>query len=182
MLQRKVRNERYKPFTKQWLLDQGIDVILDGVSTKDIPLRSLQLFYYDYKTLEVRQYSHKWHKWMTKAIVRNTAIHDKGILKECSYYQVSVCRRHKTTLGIPLHRIVYVWFNNVIEPYNSNNEKMEICHNKRYDDPILDSHITNLRWDTAKANRADRGGAVNQYGPRKEKYGSELIKAIVNNE
>lgn len=59
---------------------------------------------------------------------------------------------------------------------------MEICHDKRFEDPILDSHITNLRWDTAKANRADRGGAVNQYGIRKEKYGVDRLKAMINHE
>ena len=59
---------------------------------------------------------------------------------------------------------------------------MEICH---IDGNSSNNHITNLTWDTAKNNRANRRGAVNQYGlrkvavnqcgHRKEKFGLEAL-------
>lgn len=49
---------------------------------------------------------------------------------------------------------------------------MEICH---LDGKSSNNHITNLAWDTAKNNKARRKGAVNQYGPRKEKFGLEAL-------
>lgn len=108
----------------------------------------------------------------------NTKAHDKGIIGECTYYQISLSKPMKdhpnrlNGFGIPMHRLVYVWFNDIIKAYNDNDEKMEICH---IDGDSSNNHITNLTWDTAKNNRAMRRGAVNQYGERKEKYGKDLL-------
>jgi hypothetical protein len=55
MRQKLEKNDRYQPLTKNWLKSIGVDIIIDGVSTRDIPTRALKMFYYDYKTLEVRQ-------------------------------------------------------------------------------------------------------------------------------
>lgn len=137
------------------------------------------MFYYDYKTIEIRQYSKKYKKWFTKTPQPNIKLHPKGIIGKCIYYQVSLSIPHKPTKGVPMHRIVYAWFNDIIEPYNENNEKMEICHNERFDDIWKDNHILNLRWDTAKNNRAERKGAINQYGTRKEKYGIEVLNESI---
>ena len=50
---------------------------------------------------------------------------------------------------------------------------MEICH---VSGDSSNNHITNLTWDTAKNNRAQRRGAVNQHGLRKkEKFGLEAL-------
>ena len=49
---------------------------------------------------------------------------------------------------------------------------MEVCH-KNGDSS--NNHITNLVLDTAKNNRAQRNGAVNQYGIRKKKLGLEAL-------
>ena len=172
MRQKLVKNERYQPLTKDWLKSLGVDVVIDGVSTYNIPTKALKLFYYDYKTLEIRQYSNKFKKWITKKPIPNTKIHEKGIIGKCTYYQISLSVPKQKSIGIPLHRIIYVWFNDIIEPYNENNEKMEICH---IDGDSSNNNITNLVWDTAKNNRAQRKGAINQYGMRKEKYGIEAL-------
>ena len=172
MRQKLVRNDRYQPLTKVWLKSLGVDVVIDGVSTYNIPTKALKLFYYDYKTLEVRQWSNKFNKWIIKKPMPNTKLHEKGIIGKCTYYQISLSIPKQKSIGIPLHRIIYVWFNDIIEPYNENNEKMEICH---IDGDPSNNHITNLTWDTAKNNRAQRKGAINQYGMRKEKYGIEAL-------
>ena len=172
MRQKLVRNDRYQPLTKVWLKSLGVDVVIDGVSTYNIPTKALKLFYYDYKTLEVRQWSNKFNKWIIKKPMPNTKLHEKGIIGKCTYYQISLSIPKQKSIGIPLHRIIYVWFNDIIEPYNENNEKMEICH---IDGNPSNNHITNLTWDTAKNNRAQRKGAINQYGMRKEKYGIEAL-------
>lgn len=172
MRQKLVRNERYQPLTKVWLKSLGVDVVIDGVSTYNIPTKALKLFYYDYKTLEVRQWSNKFNKWIIKKPMPNTKIHEKGIIGKCTYYQISLSIPKQKSIGIPLHRIIYVWFNDIIEPYNENNEKMEICH---IDGNPSNNHITNLTCDTAKNNRAQRKGAINQYGMKKEKYGIEAL-------
>lgn len=173
MKQKRIRNDRYKPLTKEWLLSIGVDVVIDGVSTREIPSNVLRAFYYDYETLEVRQYSNKFKKWIDKTPKPNTKIHEKGIIGKCTYYQISLSVPKQKSVGIPLHRIVYVWFHDIIEPYNENNEKMEICHIKG---DSSNNHITNLVWDTAKNNRAQRKGAVNQHGyKKKEKFGLEAL-------
>lgn len=174
MYQKKVRNDRYKPLTKEWLLSIGVDIVIDGVSTKDIPSNVLRAFYYEYETLEIRQYSNKFKKWITKTPCPNTANHEKGIIGKCTYYQIGLRFTKQKTGAIPLHRIIYVWFHDIIEPYNENNEKMEICH---INGDSSNNHITNLAWDTAKNNRSQRNGAVNQYGLRKkkEKFGLEAL-------
>lgn len=172
MRQKLVKNNRYQPFTKEWLKSIGVDVIIDGVSTYNIPTQALKMFYYDYKTLVIRQYSRKFKKWFEKTPCPNTKIHEKGIIGKCTYYQVSISIPHKNSKGIPIHRIIYAWFNDVIEPYNEFNEKMEICH---IDGDSANNHITNLVWDTAKNNRAQRKGAINQYGKKKERYGIEAL-------
>lgn len=169
-LQKKIKNPRYKALTKDWLKKLNIDVIIDGVSTKDIDSLGLKMFFYDYKTLEVRQWSTKYKKWLTKKPIPNTAPHEKGIIGECTYYQLSLSIPHSNSQSIPLHRLVYVWFNDIIEPYNEDNEKMEICH---IDGDSSNNHITNLVWDTAKNNRAQRKGAKNQYS--KPKLGLEAL-------
>ena len=173
MKQKLIRNDRYKVFTKDWLLSIGVDIVIDGVSTKDIPSNVLRAFYYEYETLEVRQYSNRYKKWINKTPCPNTKIHEKGIIGKCTYYQISLSVPKQDSVGVPLHRIVYAWFHDVIEPYNENNEKMEICH---VNGNSSNNHITNLVWDTAKNNRAQRKGAKNQYDKnRKEKFGLEAL-------
>lgn len=173
MKQKRIRNDRYKVFTKEWLLSIGVDVVIDGVSTKDIPSKVLRAFYYEYETLEIRQYSNKFKKWINKTPNPNTAIHEKGIIGKCTYYQISLSVPKQKSAGIPINRIVYAWFHDIIEPYNENNEKMEIGH---LNGDSSDNHITNLIWDTAKNIRARRKGAVNQHGLRKkEKFGLEAL-------
>ena len=173
MYQKKVRNDRYKVFTKEWLLSIGVDVVIDGVSTKEIPSNVLRAFYYEYENLEIRQYSNRFKKWITKKPKPNTKIHEKGIIGKCTYYQISLSVPKQKSVGIPLHRIIYVWFHDIIEPYNENNEKLEICH---VNGDSSNNHITNLVLDTAKNNRAQRKGAVNQHGLRKkEKFGLEAL-------
>lgn len=142
------------------------------------------MFYYNYKTLEIKQWSNKEQKWLVKTPIANTAKHEQGIIGECTYYQVSISKPHKTKpgrfegIGIPLHRIVYAWFNDIVPAYSATNEKLEICHKQRYEDPIKDCHILNLFLDTAKNNRRQRRGAVNQYDIRRlEKYGYNAITA-----
>ena len=44
MRQKTKRNERYKTLTKDWLKSIGVDVMLDGISTKDIPTEFLKRF------------------------------------------------------------------------------------------------------------------------------------------
>ena len=68
MYQKKVRNNRYKPLTKEWLLSIGVDIVIDGVSTKTIPSNVLRAFYYEYETLEIRQYSNKYKKWYISTV------------------------------------------------------------------------------------------------------------------
>ena len=173
MYQKKVRNDRYKTLTKEWLLSIGVDIVIDGVSTKNIPSNVLRAFYYEYENLEIRQYSNKYNKWIDKTPNPNTKIHEKGIIGKCTYYQISLSVPKQKSIGVPLHRIIYAWFHDIIEPYNENNEKMEICH---IDGNSSNNHITNLVWDTAKNNRAQRKGAVNQHGLRKkEKFGLEAL-------
>ena len=173
MRQKLVRNDRYKTLTKDWLLSIGVDVVIDGISTRGIPSNVLRAFYYEYENLEIRQYSSKFKKWITKKPIPNTKLHEKGLIGKCTYYQISLSVPNQKSVGIPLHRIVYAWFHDVIEPYNENNEKMEICH---INGDSSNNHITNLIWDTAKNNRAQRKGAINQYGLRKkEKFGLEAL-------
>lgn len=57
MKQKRIRNSRYKDFTKQQLLDLGVEVYLDNVPTSSIPTEGLKLFYYDYKTIRIEQWS-----------------------------------------------------------------------------------------------------------------------------
>lgn len=165
-MEKRIKNDRYKVLTKEWLLSIGVDIVIDGVSTKDIPSNVLRASYYEYENLEIRQYSNKFKKWITKTPTANTAIHKKGILGKCTYYQIGLGVPKHKSIGIPLHRIIYAWFYDIIEPYNENNEKMEICH---INGDSSNNHITNLVWDTAKNNRAQRKGAINQYGLRKKK-------------
>ena len=173
MYQKKVRNDRYKVFTKEWLLSIGVDIVIDGVSTREIPSNVLRAFYYEYETLEIRQYSNRYKKWIDKTPKPNTKIHEKGIIGKCTYYQICLSVPKQISVGIPIHRIIYAWFHDIIEPYNENNERMEICH---IDCNSSNNHITNLVWDTAKNNRAQRKGAINQHGLRKkEKFGLEAL-------
>ena len=173
MKQKRIRNDRYKVFTKEWLLSIGVDVVIDGVSTREIPSNVLRAFYYEYENLVVRQYSNRYKKWIDKEPQPNTAVHEKGIIGKCTYYQISLSVPKQDSVGVPIHRIIYAWFHDIIEPYNENDEKMEICH---IDGDSSNNHITNLTWDTAKNNRAQRKGAVNQHGLRKkEKFGLEAL-------
>ena len=80
MRQKLVRNDRYKTLTKEWLLSIGVDIVIDGVSTKTIPSNVLRAFYYEYENLEIRQYSNKYKKWFDKTPCPNTATHEKGII------------------------------------------------------------------------------------------------------
>ena len=62
MRQKLIKNDRYKALTKEWLLSIGVDIVIDGVSTREIPSKVLRAFYYEYETLEIRQYSNKFKK------------------------------------------------------------------------------------------------------------------------
>lgn len=125
-----------------------------------MPQEKLYETFKGYKTFDIYQYSFKFHKWLKKTPIPNTKIHEKGINKECTYLQIPV-----SGIGsIPLHRFVFVWFNEIIEPYNENGELMDICHKDRDRE---NNHIDNLKWDTRKNNLAERTGAINQYGRRK---------------
>lgn len=126
--------------------------------------------------MQVRQWSKKRKEWVDKKPCANKTLHPKGIICVSSYNQISLSVPHQPTKGVPLHRIIYAWFNDVIPAYNENNEKMEICHKGRYEDPVKDSHILNLYLDTAKNNRAARKGARNQHDtPRLEAYGLDAL-------
>lgn len=105
MRQKTKRNERYKTLTKDWLKSIGVDIVIDGISTKDLPTDALNK---NYKSLEIRQYSNKFKKWIYKTPMANTKAHEKGIIKECTYYQISLSVPHERSIGMPLHRIVYV--------------------------------------------------------------------------
>ena len=107
MYQKKVRNDRYKTLTKEWLLSIGVDIVIDGFSTREIPSNVLRAFYYEYETLEVRQYSNKFKEWIYKKPRPNTKIHEKGLIGHCTYYQISLSVPKQKSVGIPLHRIVY---------------------------------------------------------------------------
>ena len=157
-LQKKIRNKRYKDFTKQILLDNNVEIYLDYVPTSTIRTDALNLFYNDYKQMYIKQYSKKYKTWYIKTPIVNDKLHEKGEIGKTSYYQVAITINGKGT-AIPLHRIIYVWFNDIIPAYNENNEKMEICHK---DGNWQNCHISNLILDTAKNNRATRKGNVNQ--------------------
>lgn len=163
-LQKRIINDRYQDFTKQWLINNKVRVFIDGVDTTDIPTQELNKHY---KRFEIYQWSTLQQKYVLRPIVPNTKLHEKGKIGKCTYYQVNITsgtKGHRKSQGIPLHRIVYVWFNDILPAYNNTNEKLEILHNYRYhNDYIKDNHILNLRLDTAKQNRAERQGAINQY-------------------
>lgn len=163
----KKMNNRYKDFNKSWLIENNVHIFLDGVDTFGIDTPLLNVAY---KKLEVYQLMKG--KLVFRPLFSNTKPHPKGILKECTYYQVGIScgeRGNRKTVGIPIHRVVYCWFNDIIKAYNDEGQKMEICHNQKFEDIQENNHITNLRWDTAKANRAERGGATNQYGKLRKK-------------
>lgn len=153
---------RYKKITKDDILNNDIAIIIDGKYTNRMSLDELDKMR-DYKTFEIYQFSYKYNRWMEKKPVANTAMHEKGINKECVYYQIPI-RMYGKSKSIPFHRLVYLWFNGEIEPYNENGELMDICH---IDRDSSNNHITNLKWDTRKNNLAERTGAINQYGKRK---------------
>ena len=64
MRQKLIKNDRYKVFTTEWLLSIGVDIVIDGFSTRGIPSNVLRAFYYEYETLEIRQYSNKYKEWI----------------------------------------------------------------------------------------------------------------------
>ena len=160
----KKRKEIYKVFSKKELLDNNVEVVIDGVPTSYMTLEELQQDFYNYKTLEIYQYSHKFKKWLPKTGTQNDKVHELGINKVCTYYQLPLTLYGKSR-GIPVHRVIYVWFHGEIQPFNENGELMDICH---IDRDSSNNHITNLIWDTKKNNIAQRTGAVNQYGLRKK--------------
>ena len=43
MYQKLTKNDRYKPLTKEWLLSIGVDVVIDGVSTRNIPSNDIDI-------------------------------------------------------------------------------------------------------------------------------------------
>lgn len=165
---------KYKVFKKEDLILNDIRVIIDGIDTTCIrDLKYLNEHFYNYKTFEIIQYSHKFKKWITKQACRNTIHHDQGIIKECNYYQVPL-RLFGVPKGIPLHRIVYVWFNGEIQPYNKKGELMDICHK---DHDSSNNHISNLKWDTRKNNLAERKGATNQWKRTRNYWYEKTLEA-----
>lgn len=168
-LQKRIINDRYKPLEKSWLIDNKVRVLIDGVDTTDMSIEELNGSFRDYDTFEIYQYSTREKRYVLHRAVPNLIRHPKGLIGYSCYMQVGISygpKGGRRSISIPLHRIVYVWFNDVILPYNENKEKMEILHN---DGHWYNNHISNLSWDTAKKNRAQRGGFVNQWGPRKKK-------------
>ena len=157
----KRKRDKYRPFNKELLLANGVTCIIDGVDTRDFTLKQLDKMR-NYKELVVVQ------RGIVKTPTPNRKPHDKGINKETIYLQVGLTfgtPHNYKCLGIPLHRIVYCWFNGVVLPYNEKGEKMDICH--RPDHDYKNNHINNLVWDTHKSNLAERTGATNQYGKPK---------------
>lgn len=157
------RKERYKVFTRQELIDNNVEVFVDGIATSRMSPEHLRKYYMNYKTLEIYQWTDKYKRWGHKKPNVNKTLHERGINKVCKYYQIPLTINHKPR-GIPLHRIVYAWFWGEIRPFNDNNELMDICHNDR---DSSNNHITNLTWDTRKNNLAQRTGATNQWGKEK---------------
>lgn len=156
-------NNRYKDFTKQWLIDNKIHVVLDGVDTFGLSTKDL---WKNYEYAEIYQ-ENKWGNLVLKVPQPNKKPHDKGILKECTYYQIGITcgvKGQRKTIGIPVHRIIYAWFNDIIYAYNDKGEKMDICHINK---PTSNNHINNLKWDTHRNNINERTGATNQYGKTK---------------
>lgn len=158
------RKERYKVFTKKELLDNKVEIVIDGEPTSFMTLEELNERFRDYKTLNIFQYSNKFKKWLPKTGTQNDKVHELGINKVCTYYQVPLTL-FGVPKGIPIHRVIYVWFHGEIQPFNEDGELMDICH---IDRDSSNNHITNLVWDTKKNNIAQRTGAVNQYGLRKK--------------
>ena len=158
------RKERYKVFTKKELLDNKVEIVIDGEPTSYMTLEELQQDFYNYKTLEIFQWSNKFKKWIYKTGTQNDKFHEYGINKVCTYYQVPLTLFGKP-MGVPIHRVIYVWFHGEIQPFNDDGELMDICH---IDRDSSNNHITNLVWDTKRHNNAQRTGAVNQYGLRKK--------------
>ena len=133
-----------------------------------MPTDVLNEIFKNYEELVVRQIKSKGY-YQDCSLCDNVIKHPKGEFKACDYVMCNIGynedgKWHST--GIPLHRIVYVWFNDIIMPYNKYGELMDICHNNR---DRHDNHIRNLRWDTRKNNLAERKGYINQYGYRKVK-------------
>lgn len=159
----KQNNPKYKVLKKTDLKKDDIKVYIDGIDTTKMSLKKLNEEFKDYKTFEIYQYSYRRKKWLPKIACENTKKHELGINKECMYLQVPL-RLFGKPGSIPLHRLVYVWFNGQIKPYNKNGELMDICH---IDRDSKNNHISNLKWDTRKNNLAERTGAINQYGIRK---------------
>ena len=159
---------RYKLFTKGWLLVNGVKVFIDGVDTTSWTREQLNEIKDTYKTFQIFQTTPRNKgRYLERKPIPNNKNHSKGINKNCTYYQVGLAygpKGHRATKGIPLHRIVYVWFKDLILPYNFEGEKMDICH---IDHDWKNCHFSNLKWDTHKNNLAERTGAINQYGKRK---------------
>lgn len=61
MYQKKIKNKRYKDFTKQLLIDNHVEVYLDYVPTSKIPSDVLRMFYDNYKFIKIKQYSKKYY-------------------------------------------------------------------------------------------------------------------------
>lgn len=157
-----MRNKRYKDFTKQWLIDNGVEVFIDGVDTTHIPTDQLSD---NYKTFEIYQY--KRSGYMKCKETPNSQPHPKGLIKTTTYMQVNIGHwegKKWKSAGIPLHRVVFVWFNDIVKAYDDNGRKMDICHK---DHKWYNNHIKNLKWDTHKNNLAERDGYINQWGFKK---------------
>ena len=47
MKQKLIKNDRYKALTKEWLLSIGVDIVINGFSTRGILSNVLRAFYYE---------------------------------------------------------------------------------------------------------------------------------------
>lgn len=131
--------------SKQWLVSQGIEVVMvcDG--------------FYDIYHTDSRGKRSK----LTQDL--NIKKHDKGIIKTCLYYNVGFSgtlegKRHQYSLTV--HNIVYAWFK---EPLKKG---YDISHINCIG---TDNRLDNLIQETHKDNLARRRGAINQYGLKKER-------------
>lgn len=167
--------------TRSELLANGIRVFVDGeemnISDPTIPEKARAGFYDD-KDIKVfhESYKRKKRSKFVKMILE-TQYHPKGIIKESKYYIVAfgLWQSPSQPTVIPLHRLLYIWF------YNDLNPEMDVGH---INGNSLDNRPSNFKQMTRKENIAMRKGAVNQYGLRKrERVGSGNVSiGTVNKE
>lgn len=141
--------------TKQMLIDQQIEIFVDGHTSSDWVTGVLPD---DNSVIEIYHKSTRgWSKLNSRP---NVTKHPKGIKKECVYIMVSWSdyARSKKQWSIPMQRLLYAWF------HGTAHAGLEIMH---IDGNSLNNKVSNLKEGTHEENLAQRTGAINQYGLRK---------------